>query len=206
MIYPIWTSDLLESQHSLEPPALRCEPKRARSGHSGRSLPSRTSSKAMPFSVTDVRSNKDEQVAHAAEVLARSEQRREVFKAVYFGKKQVKKRSEIESMTGLTHKQVLAAGKHLVSNGLMEQGKVDGEVAYWKDAFYSQHKTKILRLATNPEQLAKQPRNSARRDSRSNGTAWRGWSCGRSDSRSSERSAFRTHSSGSGKSRRTRGG
>ena len=118
----------------------------------------------MPISVSDARSNKDEQIAHAAEVLARSKLRQQVFEAVYYGQKQVKKRSDIESATGLSNKQVLNAGKALADNGLVAQEKVDGEVAYRKDAFYKEHKRKILRLANDPAQLAQQPRNSTRRD------------------------------------------
>lgn len=117
----------------------------------------------MSVPVSDTRSNKDEQIAHAAEVLARSDLRQQVFQEVYRGKRKVKKRSEIEDATGLNNKQVLNAGKDLANNGLVTQETVDGEVAYRKDAFYSGHKQKILRLATDPEQLAQQPRNSARR-------------------------------------------
>lgn len=117
----------------------------------------------MTVEVSDARSNKDEQIGHAAEELARSRLRKQVFEAIYHGKRQVKKRSEIESATGLNNKQVLDAGRALVGNGLVTQEKVDGEVAYRKDAFYKEHKNRILQLANNPEQLAQQPRNSARR-------------------------------------------
>lgn len=118
----------------------------------------------MLIPVSDASSNKDEQIAHAAEELANSNHRRQVFEAVYHGKKQIKKRSELESATGLNNKQVLRAGKALAGNRLVTQERVEGEVAYRKDAFYAEHKQKILRLATNPEQLAQQPRNSGRRD------------------------------------------
>ena len=118
----------------------------------------------MIIPVSDASSNKDEQIAHAAEVLAKSNHRRQVFEAVYHGKKQVKKRSELETATGLNNKQVLRAGKALAGNRLVTQERIEGEVAYCKDAFYAQHKQKILRLATNPEQLSQQPRNSERRD------------------------------------------
>ena len=117
----------------------------------------------MPVHVSDARSNKDEQIAHAAEILAGSNLRQQVFQEVYRGKKEVKKRSAIEDATGLNNKQVLKAGKVLANNGLVTQEKVDGEIAYRKDAFYAGHKQKILRLATNPVQLAQQPRNSAPR-------------------------------------------
>lgn len=114
----------------------------------------------VPTPVSDSRSNKDEQIAHAAEVLRNSDQRRRVFEAIYHGKTKIKTRSKLEEVTGLNNKQVLTAGKTLADNQLVQQETTDGETAYAKDEFYSAHKAKILRLAANPDELARQPRSS----------------------------------------------
>lgn len=118
----------------------------------------------MPAHVSDARSNKSEQIAHAAEVLSNSKQRLMVFEAIYRGKKALKTRSELEAATGLDNKQVLKAGKALADNQLVVQEKKDGETAYRKDSFYAGQKNHILSLAKNPGKLAKQPRSAHSRD------------------------------------------
>lgn len=121
----------------------------------------------MTTPVSDSRSNKHEQVAHAAEVLANAPNRIKVFEAIYRGKRTVKTRSEIESATGLDNKQVLNAAKALVDNQLVTQEKKDGQTAYRKDTFFASHKQKILRLAVDPAKLAVQPRSAHPRSSSS---------------------------------------
>jgi hypothetical protein len=114
----------------------------------------------VPTPVSDSRSNKHEQVAHAAEVLQNAPNRLRVFEAIYRGKKAVKSRSDLEAATGLDNKQVLNAAKALVDNQLVSQEKKDGQASYRKDSFYSANKAKILSLARDPEKLAKQPRST----------------------------------------------
>lgn len=114
----------------------------------------------MTTPVSDSRSNKHEQVAHAAEVLQNAPNRTLVFEAIYRGKKAVKTRSDIEAATGLNNKQVLNAAKALVDNQLVGQEAKDGQTAYRKDSFFSSQKLKILRLARDPARLEAQPRNA----------------------------------------------
>jgi hypothetical protein len=112
----------------------------------------------MPTSVSDVRSNPNDQIAHAAAVIGRSNARRLVFDAVCTGKKPVKTVEEVARLKGLSRKQVLNAGKHLADNQLFfGQTKKDGDTAYEKDSFFAKNKRRILTLAGDPQKLAKLP-------------------------------------------------
>lgn len=111
----------------------------------------------MPIEVTDVRSSPADQIRHAAIVLGTSEARREVFSAIYRGKKKLKTVSEIENMTGLRRIRVLQEAGKLADNKIVTKTKADGELAYSKDSFYSQHKQKILSLAADRKKLEKFP-------------------------------------------------
>ena len=101
--------------------------------------------------VTDVRSNPNEQIDHAVEVIGRSNIRLDVFKAIYRGKKKRKTAIEIAEQTNLTVKQVLTAGKRLADNSIVSQSKVDGRTAYEKDSFFGVQRDKILALLRNPQ-------------------------------------------------------
>ncbi|SRR5712692_2376706 len=107
--------------------------------------------------VTDIRSNPNDQIGHAASVLLRSEHRKKVFKAIYTGKQKVKNVSELTRAVCLDRVRVLQEGKTLSNNGIVRQTKLDGETAYEKDTFYSQHRDKILSLASDKRQLEKFP-------------------------------------------------
>ena len=111
----------------------------------------------MPTSVSDIRSNANDQIAFAARVIGRAAPRRVVFDAVCSGKKQVKTVGGIAESTGLTRKQVLTAGKYLVHNQILRQTKMDGDTAYEKEGFYANNKVKILALAGDPTKLATLP-------------------------------------------------
>ena len=108
---------------------------------------------AHPTQVTDVRSNPNEQIAHAATVLRKSLIRRKVFEAIYMGKRKLKKVSEIAEMADLKRIRVLQEAKVLVNNSVVKQTKLDGETAYEKDPFFTQNKRKILSLAGNKKKL-----------------------------------------------------
>ena len=110
----------------------------------------------MVTQVTDTRSNPNDQIAHAARVLQRSDQRLAVFRAIYAGKKLTKSVSDLMSATGLTRKQVLTAGKALADNHIVSQGK-DSETTYEKDAFYSHYRDRIIALARDPAKLSALP-------------------------------------------------
>ena len=108
----------------------------------------------MPLSVSDARSNAADQIAHVVQVLGRANQRIAVFKAVYFGKRQVKTVNEIAAATGLDRIRVLTEGKKLANNQIVRQIRAAGITAYEKDPFYSAQKERILRLVRNPVALA----------------------------------------------------
>lgn len=111
----------------------------------------------MPIEVSDVRSNPQDQIAHAARVIGRSERCRKVFSAIHQGKKKIKTAAEVERMTSLSHMAVLQEAGKLCNNNIVKKTKIDGETAYEKDQFYTQNKKTILRLAGNKKALEKFP-------------------------------------------------
>ncbi len=110
----------------------------------------------MALPVSDRSSNKPEQIEHAAEVLGKS-QRITVFRNIYTGKKKIKTVEQLAKLTGLTKKRVLECGKKLATQDIIEQVKVNGLTAYKKIDFFQQHRDKIIRLASNPEERNKLP-------------------------------------------------
>jgi len=107
--------------------------------------------------VSDARSNPSDQIAHAAKVIGKSNDRAAVFKAIYQGKKKIKTVEEIREATGLSRIRILQEGKKLADNLVVHQTKKDGETAYGKDSFFGAQKAKILSLAKDPKKLAKFP-------------------------------------------------
>ena len=111
----------------------------------------------MSIDVSDVRSNPQDQIAHAARVIGRSKDCRKVFSAIYQGKKRIKTVTEIEALTSLRRMRVLQEAGKLCNNKIVRKTKMYGETAYEKDPFYTQNKKTILRLAGNKEALEKYP-------------------------------------------------
>lgn len=103
--------------------------------------------------VSDVGSNAEENVAHAAKVIGRSTHRRKVFDAIYTGKRRTKTVSELMRTTSLSHTRVLDAGKRLADNRLVGATKLNGETAYEKVDFFHSNKRRILSLASSPAKL-----------------------------------------------------
>jgi hypothetical protein len=124
----------------------------------------------MTVSVSDFRANPNENIRHAAQTIGRSENRRAVFAAIYHGKKKVKTVPELMATTGLSHKQVLIAGKKLAANQIVEQTSVDGRVAYKKDEALSHHKDRILDLVAHPQKKNRYPTKQEPQVSRSSVT------------------------------------
>jgi len=110
-----------------------------------------------PEPVTDIRSNPNEQIAHAASLLKGGRYRRLIFQLIYKGKKQTKLVSELAVKASMSRVRVLQEGKSLSSNGIVKQVKIGGETAYEKDAFFAQNKKKILALAANKDRLKSFP-------------------------------------------------
>jgi len=111
----------------------------------------------MSIEVSDVRSNPQDQIAHAARVIGRSPQRRKVFIAIYKGKKKVKTAEEVVVVSSLPRKRVLEEPQKLYNNDIIKKTKVGKELAYEKYPFFTQNKDKVLKLAGNPSALAKFP-------------------------------------------------
>jgi hypothetical protein len=107
--------------------------------------------------VSDLASNAEENIAHAAKVIGRSAHRCRVFDAIYTGKKRAKTVSELTEKTGLPRQRVLDAGKMLSVNHLVQQTKLKGETAYEKIGFFQSNKKKILGLASSPAKLSAYP-------------------------------------------------
>lgn len=111
----------------------------------------------MPINVADVRANLNENILHAATIIGKSQDRREVFEAIYRGKKQAKTVDEIMKDTGLNRVRVLQEGGKLHANHIVEKTKLDNQTAYRKDGTYADHKKKILAILDAPEKAAKYP-------------------------------------------------
>lgn len=109
----------------------------------------------MVHETTDIRSNPNEQIKHVAETLKKSTHRRKVFEAIYKTKQKIKTVTEIVEMTGLERMRVLQEAGNLANNSIVKKTSVDGELAYEKDPFFTQHKKRILLLAGNKSKLAK---------------------------------------------------
>lgn len=125
----------------------------------------------MPLPVSDLASNADENIAHAAKILGRSAARLQVFDAIYTGKQRVKTAFEIHKVTGLSEIRVLQEGKKLSDNRLVSPTKVNGRKAYEKIDFFHHHKQRIISLAASPQKLRAFPtkRNPASRPSSHSG-------------------------------------
>jgi hypothetical protein len=109
---------------------------------------------------TDVRSSPKDQIAHASEVIGGPGQRREVFVAIYKGKKKIKTVSEVVQLSGVRRIRVLQEAGVLADNKIIHRTKVGKELAYEKDSFYSQNKERILRLAGSKTALSEFPTKS----------------------------------------------
>lgn len=111
----------------------------------------------MTVKVADVRANLNENIRHAAVIIGRSKARRDVFTAIYRGKKNVKTVNDLMKATGLSQVRVLQEAGKLAGNGIVEKVKVNGRNAYKKDETYSHHKGKVLDLVEHPEKKARYP-------------------------------------------------
>ena len=79
----------------------------------------------MPTAVTDIRSNRNDQIVHAVTVLKGSVRRRRVFDAIYRGKKKAKTVEELMAATGYSQVVVLQMGGELDSQQLVTQTKIN---------------------------------------------------------------------------------
>jgi len=111
----------------------------------------------MPVSVSDARSNANEQIDHVVEKLGRAAQRIAVFKAIYRGKAKAKTVAEIAAATGLSRIRVLQEGGRLAANLIVAPTRKNGDTAYEKDTFIAAQRSKIFALVKDPKKRAKFP-------------------------------------------------
>src|SRR5262249_45051361 len=111
----------------------------------------------MPISVSDARSNANEQIDHVVEKLGRAAQRLAVFKAIYRGKSKIKTVGELARAARLSRIRGLQEGGYLAANFIVSQTRKDDDTAYEKDTFIAAQRTKILRLVSDPKKRAKLP-------------------------------------------------
>jgi hypothetical protein len=126
----------------------------------------------MPVSVSDARSNPNDQIAHAANVLKRSARLRTIFEAICCGGKRPKTVAQLRKATGYSHVAVLQLGGKLADQQLVHKTRADGQTLYEKDRFYASNRAKVIRLATNPAKLNNLPTKYSPKSS-SNGGAIR---------------------------------
>lgn len=104
-------------------------------------------------SVTDARSNFNDQIAHAVNVLKRSEKMRSLFDAICKGGAKPKTVKQLMGATGFTQVNTLQLGGKLADQQLVHKMRVRGETAYAKDRFYATNRSKITRLISNPDKF-----------------------------------------------------
>jgi hypothetical protein len=119
----------------------------------------------MIVAVNDVRSNPNEQIAHAVSVLRRSIPLQTVFYAVCKGGKKPKTAAQLMAITGFAHVKVLQLGGRLADQQLVHKVKREGQTAYEKDRYLAAKRTTIARLIRDPKKLANLPTKYSPRSS-----------------------------------------
>lgn len=107
----------------------------------------------MAIAVNDVRSNPNEQIYHAVNVLKRSPRLRRLFPAICAGGKKPKTVTQLMKTSGYKRIVVLQLGGKLADQQLVQKTKIDGETAYEKDRFLAENKRKIITIVENPTRL-----------------------------------------------------
>jgi hypothetical protein len=111
----------------------------------------------MTTAVTDARSNFNDQIAHAVNVLKRSIKMQRVFDAICKGGKKPKTAQYLMRATRFSHVEVLQLGGKLADQQLVQKVKVDRKTAYAKDRFYATNRAKIAGYLRNPKKLKQLP-------------------------------------------------
>lgn len=111
----------------------------------------------MISSVSDARSNANDQIAHAANVLKKSANLRKMFEAICRGGKKPKTVAQLMQSTRLGNVRVLQLGGKLADQQLVHKTKVGKFTAYEKDRFFAANRARIIRYATNPGKLKALP-------------------------------------------------
>lgn len=108
-------------------------------------------------SVSDARSNPNDQIAHAATVLKRSARLQKMFDAICGGGSRPKSVAKLMKLTGYNQVEVSQLAGKLADQQLVHKTKVGSNTLYAKDRFYAANRRKILSFAANPASLKKLP-------------------------------------------------
>ena len=111
----------------------------------------------MALLISNPTADSNEKIQHAAELLQKSSQAREVFKAVYSSGKAWKTIENIGEKVPTFNNKTKEAASRLVHEGIIPSKKEGIRVLYGKDGFYMSNKPKILRLAANIARLKAYP-------------------------------------------------
>jgi hypothetical protein len=104
--------------------------------------------------VTDARSNFNDQIAHAVNVLKRSARLQAMFDAICSGGKKPKTVEKLMTATGFSQVVVLQLGGWLADQQLVQKVKVKGQrTTYGKDRFYAANRAKIRAFIKDPQKL-----------------------------------------------------
>jgi hypothetical protein len=107
--------------------------------------------------VSNPSADADEKIERAARVLRASRQNKDVFKAIYKGKRRFKSVEDLKrSVTNFT-KKTYAAAARLAAEDIVDKKKQDGLMLYGKKDFYTHHRDRILRMSESLDRIKKAP-------------------------------------------------
>ena len=107
--------------------------------------------------VSNPSADADEKIERAARVLRLSKQYREVFKAIYGGRKQFKSMEDIRRLVSNFNVNTYKAARVLHNEDIIDRRIKGNKKWYGKIGFYTHNREKILRLAANPDRLRNFP-------------------------------------------------
>lgn len=108
-------------------------------------------------SVSDARSNPNDQIAHAATVLKKSKKLQKMFEAISGGGSRPKSVAKLMELTGYSQVVASQLAGRLADQQLVHKTKVGPNTQYSKDRFYAANRRKVLRYATDPASLRRLP-------------------------------------------------
>ncbi len=107
--------------------------------------------------VSDTSANADEKIERAARVLRASTQNKEVFKAIYKGKKAWKTVEDIRGSVSNFNTNTYKAAAKLYSEDIVEKKVIKAVIYYGKKDFYKHNRQRILSLSANRTRLKTYP-------------------------------------------------
>jgi DNA-binding Lrp family transcriptional regulator len=107
--------------------------------------------------VSDIKANWNDTFVYAAKKIGKSELKKIVFRAIYFGKQKIKTVSDLASKTKLSRKTILDTAKKLETDKLIHQVKHNSDTAYIKDDAYKGVWRQVLSHAGSKEKIDKIP-------------------------------------------------